>query len=175
VLASWNGLMLGALARAAIVLEEPAWRAAAERNLAFLRARSGPPDAPAPAAPASDGSVPEPTPGTGTLYHRWRDGERDSVQLLDAYAHLLDGTIHLYEATLNPAHLEFAIQLADADARPLPRPERGGFWQSGAGSHDLILRVKEDYDGAEPSGTRSPPWPPAPGRDHRKAGVPPGR
>jgi uncharacterized protein YyaL (SSP411 family) len=30
--------------------------------------------------------------------------------------------------------------------------EEGGFWQSVADSKDLIMRVKEDYDGAEPSG-----------------------
>jgi uncharacterized protein YyaL (SSP411 family) len=157
VLASWNGLMLGTVARAARVLEEPGWMAAAERNLAFLRARLwSPPPTPAsaPAARASDESAPGPTPApaTGTLYHRWRDGERDSVQLLDAYANLLDGTLHLYEATLSPAHLEFAIQLADALIARFHDAEHGGFWQSGAGSRDLILRVKEDYDGAEPSG-----------------------
>ena len=37
---------------------------------------------------------------TKTLYHRWRDGERDNVQLLEAYAFLLAGVIELYEATL---------------------------------------------------------------------------
>jgi uncharacterized protein YyaL (SSP411 family) len=41
-------------------------------------------------------------PKSATLYHRWRDGERDSVQLLDAYAFLLAGVIDLYEATLAP-------------------------------------------------------------------------
>src|SRR5207302_1100856 len=48
-----------------------------------------------------------------TLFHRWRDGERDSVQLLDAYAFLLAGVMDLYEATLDPKHLEFAVALAD--------------------------------------------------------------
>ena len=44
---------------------------------------------------------------SGTLFHRWRDGEHDRVQLLEAYAFLLDGVIELYEATLDPAHLRF--------------------------------------------------------------------
>ncbi len=133
ILASWNGLMLGALARAGAVLAEPAWLAAAEKNLAFLQAHLW-------------------DPATGTLYHRWRDGERDSVQLLDAYASLLDGTLHLYEATLDSRHLGFATQLADALLARFHDPEEGGFWQSGADAQDLILRIKEDYDGAEPSG-----------------------
>ena len=48
-----------------------------------------------------------------TMYHRWRGGERDSVQLLDAYAFQLDGTLHLYEATLQAKYLEQAVALAD--------------------------------------------------------------
>jgi len=89
---------------------------------------------------------------TGTLYHRWRDGERDNVQLLEAYAFLLSGVIDLYEATLEPQHLDFAIALAEAMIAKFYDTENGGFWQSAGGAKDLILRVKDDYDGAEPSG-----------------------
>ena len=137
ILASWNGLMLGAMARAAVILNEPAWMDAAERNLAFLRSKLWSPPS---------GSQP------GRLFHRWRDGERDQAQLLDDYAYLLEGSVHLYEATLSPAHLEFAIQLADAMLARFQDPDHGGFWQSASEAKDLILRVKEDYDGAEPSG-----------------------
>lgn len=133
ILASWNGLMLGAFARAGAVLNEPKYRLAAERNVAFLQARLW--DA-----------------ATKTLFHRWRDGERDQVQLLEAYTFLLDGVIHLYEATLNPATLEFALALAEGMIAKFYDAENGGFWQSSAAANDLILRVKDDYDGAEPSG-----------------------
>jgi uncharacterized protein YyaL (SSP411 family) len=57
----------------------------------------------------------------------------------------------LYEAIIEPKHLEFAIALADAMLAKFFDPENGGFWQSLA-ARDLILRVKENYDGAEPSG-----------------------
>ncbi|HXR06051.1 MAG TPA: hypothetical protein VN765_01900, partial [Candidatus Acidoferrum sp.] len=87
-----------------------------------------------------------------TLYHRWRDGERDTVQLLRAYAELLAGTLDLYETTLAPAHLDFALALAAAMLARFYDPANGGFFDSPAGAQDLILRVKEDYDGAEPSG-----------------------
>jgi uncharacterized protein YyaL (SSP411 family) len=133
ILASWNGLMLGAFARASAVLNDEKYRLAAERNLAFIRERLW--DA-----------------GTKTLFHRWRDGERDHVQLLEGYAFLLDGVIQLYEATLEPAHLDFAGELAGAMMSGFYDPANGGFWQSPAGTGDLILRVKDDYDGAEPSG-----------------------
>ena len=67
-----------------------------------------------------------------TLFHRWRDGERDNVQLLEAYAFLLSGVIDLYEATLEPKHLDFAIELAEAMLAKFYDPENGGFWQSAA-------------------------------------------
>ena len=133
VLASWNGLMLGAMARAGAVLSEEKYRAAAQKNLAFLMSRLW--DA-----------------KTSTLYHRWRDGERDNVQLLEGYAFLLAGVIELYEATLESKHLDLALALGEAMLAKFYDPQNGGFWQSPAGAPDLILRVKECYDGAEPSG-----------------------
>jgi uncharacterized protein YyaL (SSP411 family) len=133
ILASWNGLMLGAFARASVVLGDEKYRAAAEKNLAFIRRELW--DA-----------------KSKTLFHRWRDGEHDQVQLLEGYTFLLDGVIQLYEATLEPAHLDFAGELAGAMIAKFYDPANGGFWQSPAGVGDLILRVKDDYDGAEPSG-----------------------
>jgi len=133
ILASWNGLMLGAVARAGIILGEQRYLDAAEKNCAFLKARLW--DA-----------------ASRTLYHRWRDGERDTVQLQEAYAFLLGGVLDLYEATLNPEHLGFALDLAASMIDRFYDSEAGGFWQSPADAEHLIVRVKEDYDGAEPSG-----------------------
>jgi hypothetical protein len=133
VLASWNGMMLGALARAYAVLGDETCRAAAEKNLAFLQDKLW--DAPG-----------------KTLHHRWRQGGRDSVQLLTAYANLLSGTLDLYEATLEPGRLDFAATLAETMLAKFHDAKEGGFYDSAAETKDLILRVKEDYDGAEPSG-----------------------
>jgi len=188
ILASWNGLMLGAFARAYTVLGDEQYLTAAERNLKFIRAKLwvessaltpalSPEErekrSPRPGeTPTADSSAHShqsasaqrlsPLPGgegqgegkraIGTLYHRWRDGERDHVQLLEAYACQLDGVIQLYEATLDPRHLDFAIALAETMIAKFYDAEHGGFWQSAAGTSDLILRVKDDYDGAEPSG-----------------------
>ncbi|HEY2084070.1 MAG TPA: thioredoxin domain-containing protein [Verrucomicrobiae bacterium] len=131
ILASWNGLALGAFARAYAVLGDEKYRTAAEKNVKFIQEKLW--------------QLP------GTLFHRWRDGERDNVELLDGYAFLLSGVMELYEATLEPRHLDFAVALADAMLAKFFDAEHGGFWQSLA-ARDLILRVKEDYDGAEPSG-----------------------
>jgi len=146
ILASWNGLMLGAFARAYAVLGDEAYLKAATKNLAFLQAKLWQP----PSQPAIGNR--QTTITAGTLYHRWRDGERDGVQLLEGYGFLLDGVIQLYEATLEPNHLDFAIAIAEAIIAKFYDAENGGFWQSTIEAKDLILRVKDDYDGAEPSG-----------------------
>ena len=152
ILASWNGLMLGAFARASAVLGDGKYRAAAEKNLQFIREKlwqppQGRAGGPLPAVGAHGVTRP-----TGTLFHRWRDGERDGVQLLEDYAFQLSGVLDLYETTLEPEHLDFAIELAEAMIAKFYDAANGGFWQSPAGATDLILRVKDDYDGAEPSG-----------------------
>lgn len=133
ILVSWNGLMLGAVARAYGVLGERAYLALAERNFRFLWATFW-------------------NESAACLGHRWREGEADAVPLLQGYACFLSGVVDLYEVTLNPQYLRAAVAVADAMIRRFFDEARGGFWQSGAESADLILRVKEDYDGAEPSG-----------------------
>jgi uncharacterized protein YyaL (SSP411 family) len=152
ILASWNGLMLGAMARAYAVLGDEKYRAAAEKNLEFIQAKLW-------VQRTADILSAEQTEklnfrqdAGSTLFHRWRDGERDNVQLLEAYAFQLSGVIDLYEATLEPKCLDFAIALAEAMVAKYYDAENGGFWQSAGGAKDLILRVKDDYDGAEPSG-----------------------
>ena len=93
ILASWNGLMLGAMARAGVVLGEEKYVMAAEKNLEFIRAKLWEPP---PRQSDRQSAI------HGTLFHRWRDGGRDSVQLLEGYAFLLAGVVELYEATLVP-------------------------------------------------------------------------
>lgn len=133
ILTSWNGLMLGAIARAGIIMDEPAWLDAARKNFAFITSKLW-------------------DPATKTLYHRWRDGERDSAQLLSTYAFYLKGSIDLYQATLDPQVLTFAIDLADSMIARFYDEKGAGFYSSAAGGSDLLFRAKDDYDGAEPSG-----------------------
>jgi uncharacterized protein YyaL (SSP411 family) len=149
ILASWNGLMLGAFARASAVLGEEKYRAAAEKNLRFIQSKLWQPQS---GAAVSAAPKERRRDACATLFHRWRDGKRDNVQLLEGYAFLLYGVIELYEATLEPKHLDFAIELAEAMLAIFFDSENGGFWQSANAAKDLILRVKDDYDGAEPSG-----------------------
>ena len=130
ILVSWNGLLLGPLARAAIILDDPAYLAAAKKNVTFVQSKMW------------DAS-------TKTLYHRFRDGHRDSAQLLSAYASYLNGTIELYQCTLDPKILDFAVDIAEGMITKFYDPERAGFFSTGI-EEALIFRAKDDSDSAEP-------------------------
>ena len=132
VLTSWNGLMLGAIARASVVLGEEKYLEAAHKNVAFIRKNLW-------------------DDKEKRLYHRWRDGSRDDAQLFDTHAYFLSGLVELYGVTLDNKYLSFSIEVADRMIAAFYDKEAGGFYQS-TGTKDLILRLKEDYDGAEPSG-----------------------
>ncbi len=135
VLTAWNGMMVGALARASQILAEPRYLDGARRAAGFLREH------------LVDKKTTPPT-----LRRRWRDGEAAFDAYLDDYAALASGLIDLYEAGFDTADLELAEQLADAMVAQFHDPEAGGFFSTSGKDPSVLLRMKEDYDGAEPSG-----------------------
>jgi uncharacterized protein YyaL (SSP411 family) len=131
ILTDWNGLMIAALARAGTALGESAFVDTARRASDFLR---------------------ETMWRDGELLHRYRDGEAAIGGNLDDYAFLAWGEIELYQSTLQPEHLGRAMELTDAMVERFRDADRGGFFFSPADRDDLIVRQKEVYDGAVPSG-----------------------
>jgi len=132
VLASWNGLMLTALARGYQVLEEPRYLHAAEKAAAFLRARL---------YDESDGA----------LYHRWRDGERAIGGMADDYAFLIQGLLDLYEASFDPRWIEWAEALADRLQRDFYQASGGYRMTAPRAAPHLLVEIIEDSDNVEPS------------------------
>lgn len=132
VLSSWNGLMIGSLARLGTVSGDDRYTGAAYRCLSFIRKELWDAD-------------------SGTLYHRWMDGNRDSTLLLIAYAYLADGVLTLYESTLDVELLEFAIELAGNMVRRFGDDTDGGFFEV-VDDGSQILALKEVKDGVMPSG-----------------------
>jgi uncharacterized protein YyaL (SSP411 family) len=132
VLADWNGLMAAALARAGRVFDEPAWVAAARRSVDFV-----------------DDSRRD---GTGRLLHRFRDGELAVPAFLDDHAFLAWARLELYEATLDPVHLEEALALQAATDALFWDDAHGGYFFTADDGEQLLVRQKEVYDGAIPSG-----------------------
>jgi uncharacterized protein YyaL (SSP411 family) len=131
VLTDWNGLMIAALARAGRVLGDGMLVAAAQRAAAFIHQTMG-----------SDAD----------LLHRYRDGDAALEANLDDYTSLAWGEIELYQATLDPEHLGAAVRLTDSMVERFLDAERGGFFFGSEGKADLIVRQREVYDGAIPSG-----------------------
>ncbi len=131
ILASWNGLMISALARAGAALNEPRYTDAARRSFEFLERALMTPD--------------------GALLRRWRAGEAAIGGLLDDYAAVALAALDLHQTTFEPRFLQAALRLCTAMVDRFADPA-GGFFASPAGSPDLLFRMKEDYDGAEPSG-----------------------
>jgi len=86
----------------------------------------------------------------GTPTHRWRNGEKDDVHLLEDYAGVLQALVDLHQVTLKVEYLKRAVDLAKQMLETFEDRERGGLWASV--DESLIARMKDDYDGAEPSG-----------------------
>ena len=133
ILTSWNGLMISALAKGFVVLDDEKYRDAAEGAMRFLLGR-----------------MYEPT--SELVLRRFCEGEAAIEGFLDDYAFLAQALLDLFEATFNPDYLERAVALAGSGFGRFEDVERGGFYSTGREAPDLLLQLKEDYDGAEPTG-----------------------
>ncbi len=91
-------------------------------------------------------------PATGALLRRYRQGDAAIPGFLDDYALFAQSLLDLYEAQFDPRHLELGIRVTEKQRELFEDAGHGGFFSTAAGDGNLVLRVKEDYDGAEPSG-----------------------
>jgi uncharacterized protein YyaL (SSP411 family) len=132
ILADWNGLMAAALARAGRILHDERALGAALAAIDFVRARM--------------------RSGDGRLLHRYRSGAAAVPAFLDDYAFLGWASIELYDATFDPTHLERALELTRAADSLFRDPDGGGYFSTATDSERLLVRQKEVYDGAIPSG-----------------------
>jgi len=132
VLVAWNGLMIDALAQAAGVLDEPRYLSAAQRAADFVLTAMRRPD--------------------GRLLHTWRGGQSRLDAYLDDYATLANALVSLYEADFDERWIGEAMSLADTMLAQFADAEQGGFYFTAADHEQLILRQKDLYDNAVPSG-----------------------
>ncbi len=131
ILTAWNGLAIGAFARAAIAFGEPGYAERASRAAAFVLER---------------------VRVDGRLRRSFIDGQRREAAVLDDYAAMISGLLDLHEATGETRWLREAIGLDAVLARDFEDPEHGGFFQTSHDHEQLLAREKPAYDGAEPSG-----------------------
>ena len=136
VLTAWNGLMIAACARAARVLpESPAaatYLDAARRAASFIRSTLW-------------------RAGELRLLRRYRDGDAAIDAYAEDYAYLIWGLLELFQADGGSEWLEGALALqARQDELFWDESEAGWFSTTGQ-DQTVLLRLKEDYDGAEPA------------------------
>jgi uncharacterized protein len=129
-LASWNGLMLTAYARAYQVLGNDAYRQTATETARFLADKMT---------------------RNGKLLHSYRAGKLDTSGLLEDYAFTAYGLLALYDATHEALWLDRAQQIAQAMRADFADTGDRGFFMV-AEQGDLLARMKEGEDNALPSG-----------------------
>ena len=132
ILTDWNGLMIAAFAKGARVLEKSEYATAAER--------------------ASDFILKTLRDRDGRLLHRYREGDAGLPAHVDDYAFFIWGLLELYETTFDVKYLKTALDLNKVFLNRFWDPQIGGFFFTADDGEELIVRKKEIYDGATPSG-----------------------
>jgi uncharacterized protein YyaL (SSP411 family) len=133
VLAGWNGLAISAFAEGGRVLGEPYWIEAAERAAEFVLTYLRRDD--------------------GRLVRAWRDGRTAGPAYADDHALVARALLDLYETTFDPRWFTEARRVATDLVRLFADQEGGGgFFQTGSDAEALVVRPKELFDNALPSG-----------------------
>ena len=132
ILTDWNGLMIAALAKGGTVLKEDKYTNAAERSANFIL----------------DNLRDE----NGRLYKRYRNGSTGLQPHIDDYAFFIWGLLNLYESNFNTYYLKSALELSEIMVADFLDKKRGGFFIGPNNGEKLIVRAKDSYDGAIPSG-----------------------
>jgi uncharacterized protein len=142
VLTAWNGLMIAAFARGARVLPgsadtesgATAHLVAAQNAARFVRKRLWDAE-------------------TCTLLRRYRDGHAAIPGYAEDYAFLIWGLLELFQSDPDAEWLEWALILQKRQDELFWDRESWGWFSTTGQDASVLLRMKEDYDGAEPSAT----------------------
>lgn len=131
ILTAWNGLMLKAFAEASAILDNDEYLAIAERNAEFILRNL-----------KSD----------NRLLRTWKNGQAKLNAYLEDYADFADGLIELFQVSGATKYLHEAIRLADLMIAEFWDQNAGGFYFTGKSHEQLVMRSKDFYDNATPSG-----------------------
>jgi uncharacterized protein YyaL (SSP411 family) len=136
ILASWNALAIGALADAAVALGEPAFLAAATDAMRFVEREL----------------VVREADGAARVRRLAKDGAVKGAGFLDDHAYVADAALDLYEATGDPAWVDLARALAKSLVARFHDAAGGGFFFVPDDGESILVRAKDPYDHAVPSG-----------------------
>ncbi|HQX55859.1 MAG TPA: thioredoxin domain-containing protein, partial [Pyrinomonadaceae bacterium] len=131
VLTAWNGLMLGAFADAAGVLGNKEYLQIARSNAEFIKRELS---------------------RDGRLLRTWKDGTAKLNGYIEDYANVADGLIELFQVSGEFEHLIEAQRLTDLMITEFWDADNGGFFFTSNDHEELVVRNKDFYDNATPSG-----------------------
>jgi uncharacterized protein YyaL (SSP411 family) len=131
ILTAWNGLMLAAFAEASAVLDDKDYLEIARRNADFIL---------------------ENLQKDGHLLRTWKDGRAKLNAYLEDYADFADGLIELYQVSGETKYLREAKRLVDLMITEFWDEEAGAFYFTANNHEELLIRTKDFYDNATPSG-----------------------
>jgi uncharacterized protein YyaL (SSP411 family) len=131
VLTAWNGLMLASFAEAGIVLDRPDYLNAAKRNAQFVLSNLR---------------------RDGLLLRTYKDGVAKFNAYLEDYAFFIEGLVTLFETSGELTWLTEALSLTDTMVDEFWDAHDGGFFFTGKSHETLIVRSKDYFDNATPSG-----------------------
>jgi uncharacterized protein YyaL (SSP411 family) len=133
VLTAWNGLMIAAFARAGRVLENGgAYTVSARGAASFIEAHLW-------------------NEESGVLLRRYRQGHAAVAGYAEDYAYLIAGLLELFQTDGDARWLDWGRKLQQELDRRFWDPVEGGWFSTTGEDPSVLLRLKEDYDGAEPS------------------------
>ncbi|MDB6168437.1 MAG: thioredoxin protein [Verrucomicrobia bacterium] len=134
VLAACNGLMISALSRGSQVFGAAGadYLAMATRSAEFVQRELH-------------------DEKSGVLYRSWREGRGANEGFAEDYAYVIQGLLDLYEASFGLRWLQWAARLQRTMDERFWDEAGGGYFNSQENDASIVLRLKEDYDGAEPA------------------------
>jgi uncharacterized protein len=132
IIAAWNGLMISAFARGAQVLDDASHLETATQAAEFIRAN------------LYDES-------RQILFRSYREGRGEVEGFADDYAFVIQGLLDLYEASFETRWLKFALELQRQLDALFWDNENGGYFTVTGRDGNILLRMKEDNDSAEPA------------------------
>ena len=133
IITAWNGLMISAFSKGYAVIRHEEYLKSAVNAVRFIMNH------------LYDSL-------TGKLFRRYRDGEAGHAGGLQDYAFLIQGLLDLYEASFDVSYIEHANNLMHKQIDLFRDSTGGGFYDTTDEDSSLILRSKEFYDSAEPTG-----------------------
>ncbi|MEI6407883.1 MAG: thioredoxin domain-containing protein [Bacteroidota bacterium] len=140
IILGWNALMATALAQAFTAFGDEHYRAAAVRNIDFILEKF--------ATQAND----EAGKASAKLKHVWKNNIAQYDAFVDDYAYLIAALIDLYQITFNFKYLQAAEKYTDYVLSYFEDKDTGLFFYTEEGQSDIVLRKKDLYDNATPSG-----------------------